>query len=118
MAYVSILFSLGLAFFFFKATNNIYNAGTVFLGYWSVLIFLNKLALDNLYKVSEMTYTYIFLGLVGFAIGALGAIAKKRNDSGNKAGEPNYLLFKIACIIVIIYCLYRITIIITFITQG
>lgn len=60
MAYVSILFSLGLAFFFFKATNNIYNAGTVFLGYWSVLIFLNKLALDNLYKVSEMTYTYIF----------------------------------------------------------
>ena len=52
MAYVSILFSLGLAFFFFKATNNIYNAGTVFLGYWSVLIFLNKLALDNLYKVS------------------------------------------------------------------
>lgn len=118
MAYVSILFSLGLAFFFFKATNNIYNAGTVFLGYWSVLIFLNKLALDNLYKVSEMTYTYIFLGLVGFAIGALGAIAKKRNDFGNKAGEPNYLLFKIACIIVIIYCLYRITIIITFITQG
>lgn len=118
MAFISILFSLGLAFFFFKVTNNIYNAGTIFLGYWSVLIFLNKLALDNLYKVSETTYTYIFLGLVGFTIGAFLAIAKKRNVSRNKAGEPNYFLFKIACIIVIVYCLYRITIIITFLAQG
>lgn len=119
MAIVSIVFSIIIAVLFLKITKNIYNAATIFCGYWGILVFLNYLSLDGMHKPSELTYSYIFLGIFGFTIGCILALLRtKRINVKVRKGEPNYFLLKIACVIIIAYCLYRISLIVVFLAQG
>lgn len=70
-------------------------------------------------KPSELTYSYIFLGIFGFTIGCVLALLRtKRINVKVRKGEPNYFLLKIACVIIIAYCLYRISLIVVFLAQG
>ncbi len=47
----------------------IYNAGTIFLGYWAIIVFLASLNLDNAAPVGQSSYGLILLELISFAVG-------------------------------------------------
>lgn len=121
MEYLCIIVSVLLAVLFFASTRKIYNAGTIFLGYWAIITLLTSLNFDNATPVRQSTYGFILLGLVSFAIGCLLCLSTKHKaqiNSDFKFQISNYRLLYIACIIIIIYSAYRFTIIASYLSQG
>lgn len=121
MEYLCIIVSVTLAVLFFALTRKIYNAGTIFLGYWAIITLLTSLNFDNATPVRQSTYGFILLGLVSFAAGCLLCLSTKHKAQINpdfKFHIVSYRLLNIACIIIIIYSIYRFTIIAEYLLQG
>ena len=121
MEYLCIIVSVSLAVLFFVSTRKIYNAGTIFLGYWAIITLLTSLNFDNATPVRQSTYGFILLGLVSFAAGCLLCLSTKHKaqiNSDFKFQISSYRLLNIACIIIIIYSMYRFTIIASYLSQG
>ena len=121
MEYLCIVVAAILAVFFYLATKKIYNAGTIFLGYWAIITFLTSLNLDNAATVRQSTYGLILLGLVSFAAGCLVCLQVKHRPQTNADYNfeiSSYRLLNIACIVIIIYSIYRIGIIATYLSRG
>lgn len=108
----------GLLFWYIK--KDIVNPVTIFLFEWAIVIFLASLRLYDLTYISNKAYSLVLIGIVFYFIGSLlGNIIKiKSNDQKTKKYEINYTLQKIAAIIIIVYSLYRIKNIITFLSNG
>lgn len=121
MEYLCIIVSVALAALFFVLTKKLYNAGTIFLGYWAIITFLTSLNLDNATPVRQSTYGFILLGLVSFAAGCFLCLATKHKAQSNidfNFQIVSYRLLNIACIIIIIYSIYRFSIIASYLSQG
>lgn len=121
MEYVCVAASAILAVLFYLTTNKLYNPGTIFLGYWAIITLLAALRLDNAAAVRQSTYALIFLGLISFAAGAFFCTRIKHRPQVQAKYNftiPRYALLNIACLIVIGYSLFRMTLIVKFLAQG
>lgn len=121
MEYLCTFTAIVLAYIFYSSTKKIYNAGTVFFGFWALITFLSGLQLDNAIKVRQSTYGLILIGLVSFAIGCFVAMTIKHDHDNNDNYNfeiVNYSKLNIICIIIIIYSLYRIGLIIDYLSHG
>ena len=83
MEYLCTFTAIVLAYIFYSSTKKIYNAGTVFFGFWALITFLSGLQLDNAIKVRQSTYGLILIGLVSFAIGCFVAMTIKHDHDNN-----------------------------------
>lgn len=121
MEYICVVVSAGLAIFFYMWTRKVYNAGTIFLGYWAIITFLAALSLDGARPIRQSTYGLILLGLTSFAAGCFFCITTKHKPQVNSEYNfqvRDYRLLELACVVIIIYCLYRVTIIASFLADG
>ena len=116
-----VVFALSMALFFYAATKKIYNPGTIFLGFWSVSLLLSALRLDNASEVGQEAYIYILLGLVFFALGAFVYYTLDKKPvlrEEYRLEISDYRLMEIACVLVILYSLYRVALVVTFLSEG
>lgn len=121
MEYLCIGIAAALAVFFYLTTKKLYNAGTIFLAYWAIITFLTSLNLDNAEPVRQSTYGLILLGLVSFAAGCLVCTQLKHRPQVNPDYNfeiTSYRLLNIACIVIIVYSIYRIGIIASYLSRG
>ncbi len=121
MEYLCIIVSVAFAAFFYMATKKIYNAGTIFLSYWTLITFLSSLNLDNATRVQQSTYGFILLGLVSFAFGCIVCMLLKHKPRVSEEYNfeiTSYRLLNLACIIIVTYSLYRFGLIASYLAQG
>lgn len=105
MKYLCIITSIVLAIQFFLKTKRIYNPGTLFLGYWSIITFLASLRLDNAPAIQQTTYAFILMGLVSFGVGCFCCLFTHHKVKNNMIYDmkiKDYKLLNIACVIIII----------------
>ena len=121
MSVLCVAVAAQLAVFFYLVTKKLYNAGTIFLGYWALITLLASLNLDNAAPVRQQTYGLILLGLVSFAGGCficMQIIHKPRMSPDYDFTIKSYLLLNIACIVIIAYSMYRVGIIASYLSRG
>lgn len=121
MKYLCIITSIVLAIQFFLKTKRIYNPGTLFLGYWSIITFLASLRLDNAPAIQQTTYAFILMGLVSFGVGCFCCLFTHHKVKNNMIYDmkiKDYKLLNIACVIIIIYSVYRLGIIASYLSRG
>lgn len=118
------IFILLLAFFMWRYKGKIYNPGTLFLGFWFVLILLTKMRLFELKEISNTILDIVFLGCIFYFIGAL--LKSKRifirrfirNDVSEARIPLNGSVFKILLILCITSLLYRFSFQIQYLLAG
>lgn len=102
-------------------TKKLYNAGTIFLGYWALITFLSSLNLDNASPIRQESYALILLGLISFAAGCVVCKVFKHKPvvrSEYNFEISDYRLLNLACIVIIVYSIYRFGIIASYLSQG
>ncbi len=121
MKYCCVVIAFFLAALFKIATKKIYNPGTIFLTYWGVITLLSAMNLDNAVEVRESTYALILLGLVAFGMGCFLCLKVKHKPPVKADFDLTikyYGILNIVCIAIIIYSLYRIGLIVSFLARG
>lgn len=104
------------------------NPGTIFSVYWGLIVFLAALQLYGLSETSQEAYFMIFLGILFYFFGSLfgcnvhikfgRSVFIGKNISSRYKYNINYKFFQIAACVVIIYSLYRISIIVRLLVEG
>ena len=121
MGYICAVSAIVLAVLFYLLTRKVYNAGTLFFGYWALILFLTSLNPDHATPVRQSTYGLILLGLLSFAAGCLVSyfLGRKPKESQEYHFEiRDYTWINLICLIIIAYSIYRIGIVISFHSQG
>lgn len=124
MVLINILISFLGGILFYKKYNSFVNSGTIFLFYWTFIIFMDSLKLYNLKNTSTKAYFLIFLGLIGFILGTLLSTNYKFKITSNNYVKKtytyvlNYRILLLLEIIIISFCIYRIGKIALFLSKG
>ena len=121
MGFICSIVGLIMALYFFAKTNRIYNPGTIFSGYWAVIVFLSVINLDNGTPVRAGTYVLILFGVLSFAFGCFACMSLRheiRRSDTYHFEIPDYSILYLICILIILYSAYRLRIIASFLLQG
>lgn len=97
------------------------NPGSIFLFYWAFVVYMSYLRLYGLKETSDKAYFFVLVGVVFYYLGAYIAGIRKRRISKLsvlRTYDTNYKFLYIASLIVILYSLYRITLIVQFLSSG
>ena len=119
MVLLIIAFSLMGMIFWNVKKKDILNPASVFLAYWGIVVLFAYLQLYEMRETSERAYTYIFIGMIFFAIGALLVDELKFSRKSNVFKyNINYVRLNMASMIVIVYSIYRIVLISKLLIRG
>lgn len=123
MQYITVIFTALLALFYLFKTKRLYNSMTIFMGFWMLIIVLSSLQLDGMKEVKQRTYAYIFIGLASFALGSIISeflVRHKKEKTEFNFELPKYVygFLYIAIGIIILYSIYRMTLIFKFYQEG
>ena len=121
MGFACAFTGLIMALCFYAKTNRIYNPGTIFSGYWAVIVLLSVMNLDNAVPVRESTYGLILFGMVSFAFGCFVCMSFRhgfRKSEDYHFDIPDYSILYLISILIILYSAYRLRIIASFLLRG
>ena len=71
------------------------NPGTIFMFYWTIVVFMANLRLYGLRETSNKAYLFVLVGIIAFYIGSLLAIKVKIKISTMK---KKCFIFKVGCV--------------------
>ena len=121
MGFACAFTGLIMALCFYAKTNRIYNPGTIFSGYWAVIVLLSVMNLDNAVPVRASTYGLILFGMVSFAFGCFVCMSLRhgiRKSEEYHFDIPDYSILYLICLLIILYSAYRLRIIASFLLRG
>lgn len=124
IAVIYVVLLLLLAVVSYIATRNFCNPGTLFCGFWSLLIGLSSLRLYGLEYFSNTILNLIFIGNICFFFGSLRRIPKIvisrsfKNRQIGKAIALNNTLFTVLLIFCVAALLYRFSFQIPYLLMG
>ncbi len=125
MSLVIIVFSIlaGVHLCFVK--KDWMNPGSIFLFYWAFVVYMASLRLYGLRETSDKAYSFVLIGVVFYYLGAYLASCRRnikrrtvRKTIYLRHYETNYKFLYFASLVVILYSIYRINLIIQFLSLG
>lgn len=121
MGWIFTLCSIFFAGLHYIKEKNLYCPGFLLTIFWAILSFFSNLSLYGLYPATDQAFIVALISMVLFSIGIFVSNGK-RLIIGKKKRKKKYTFvlkrFRIMVIIMLIYCVYRFTMIIPLLRLG